>query len=188
MRKLLIAAVAVVLLSGAVLGGTVFHEPIAQAATQVLNVFVTNDSTHPVPTKEQNLDASGNIKVHEQGIANVNVSNASIPVNGTVSVTPGNSYLTASGKLTANGTITVNTTKYTYVSVHIWYENLNNPNAQPMQVAVVDGAGVYMETDTIDPTFLLSKVFTAPGTGMSLNVFTSDWTGIDAQYAIYGRA
>lgn len=82
-------------------------------------MFVTNDSTHPVPTKEQNLDASGNIKVHEQGIANVNVTNASIPVNGMVSVTPGNSYLLTSGKRTANGTITVNTTKYTYVSVHI---------------------------------------------------------------------
>lgn len=187
MRKLLIAA-AVLLLSSAVLGGTAFHEPIANAATQVLSVFVTNDSTHPVPTKEQNLDASGYIKVHEQGIANVNVTNASIPVNGTVSVTPGNSYLLTSGKLTANGTITVDTTKYTYVSVDIWYENLSNANAQPMHVSVVDGAGVYMETDTINPTFSLSKVFTAPGTGMSLNVFTSDWTGIDAQYAIYGRA
>jgi hypothetical protein len=187
MRKTVILGIALLVTSVVVLGGTVFRTQVADA-TNLMSVFVTNDASHPVPVREQNTDANGNIKVHEQGTANVNVTNPSIAVNGTVSVTPGDSVLLTSGKLTANGFITVDTTKYTYVSVHIFYENLNNPNAQPMHVFVSDGAGVSMETDTIDPTFSLSKVFTAPGTGMSLSVFTSDWTGIDAQYAIYGRA
>jgi hypothetical protein len=187
MRKTVILGIALLVTSVVVLGGTVFRTQVADA-TSIMSVFVTNDSAHPVPVREQNTDANGNIKVHEQGTANVNVTNPSIAVNGTVSVTPGNSFLLTSGTLTADGTITVDTTKYTYVSVHIWYENVNNPNAQPMHVSVLDGAGVPMELDTIDPTFSLSKVFTAPGTGLSLSVFTSDWTGINAHYAIYGRA
>lgn len=36
--------------------------------------------------REQNLDANGFIRVHEQGTSNVNVSNSSLPVSGTVSV------------------------------------------------------------------------------------------------------
>jgi hypothetical protein len=48
---------------------------------QISSVFVTNDSANPVPVQEQRTDANGNIKVHEQGTANVNV-------NGIVSVAP----------------------------------------------------------------------------------------------------
>jgi hypothetical protein len=36
------------------------------------------------PVLEQNLDANGLIRVHEQGTANVNVTNASLPVSGNV--------------------------------------------------------------------------------------------------------
>jgi len=45
-------------------------------------------SAAPAETKvrEQNLDGSGLIRVHEQGVANVSVTNASMPVNGTVNV------------------------------------------------------------------------------------------------------
>jgi hypothetical protein len=42
---------------------------------------VSNSKTTPVPVAEQNLDANGNIKVHEQGTANVNVTNSSVPVH-----------------------------------------------------------------------------------------------------------
>jgi hypothetical protein len=45
------------------LGATLFREEVAQAASAILNV------------QEQNTDANGNIKVHEQGTATVNVSN-----------------------------------------------------------------------------------------------------------------
>jgi hypothetical protein len=39
-------------------------------------VFVENDAANPVPVQEQNRDASGAIKVHEQGTANVVVTGA----------------------------------------------------------------------------------------------------------------
>src|SRR5439155_23397713 len=42
-------------------------------AAQITSVFVTNDSSHAVPVREQALDANGNIKVHEQGTGNVTV-------------------------------------------------------------------------------------------------------------------
>jgi hypothetical protein len=82
------------LVCGAALGATVLHDPIATAATPFTNVIVGNDATNPVPVAEQNRDGNNNIRVHEQGIAavheqgtaNVNVTNGSIPVTGTVSV------------------------------------------------------------------------------------------------------
>ena len=49
-------------------------------AAQITSVFVNNDAAHPVPVQEQRADANGNVKVHEQGTANVNVTNDSVPV------------------------------------------------------------------------------------------------------------
>jgi hypothetical protein len=68
MSKAIIPALSFVLLS-AVLGATVFREQVAHAASAVLQV------------REQNLDPQGNIKVHEQGTANVNVTNATVSVH-----------------------------------------------------------------------------------------------------------
>jgi hypothetical protein len=79
MRRALLPAF-LLLLGSVVLGATVFHEPVANAAQQVVNAFVTNDAAHPVPVQEQRADANGNIKVHEQGTANVNVANSVVPV------------------------------------------------------------------------------------------------------------
>jgi hypothetical protein len=79
MRKALVLGIALLVTSVVVLGGTVFRQQVADAANLV-NVFVTNDSSHPVPVREQNLDANGNIKVHEQGTASVNVTNSSLSV------------------------------------------------------------------------------------------------------------
>jgi hypothetical protein len=93
MRRGALAGVLLVV-CGAALGATVLHEPIATAATPFMNVIVGNDATNPVPVAEQNRDGNGNVRVHEQGIAavheqgtaNVNITNGSIPVTGTVSV------------------------------------------------------------------------------------------------------
>jgi hypothetical protein len=93
MRRGALAGVLLVV-CGAALGATVLHEPIATAATPFMNVIVGNDATNPVPVAEQNRDGNGNVRVHEQGTAavheqgtaNVNVTNGSIPVTGTVSV------------------------------------------------------------------------------------------------------
>jgi hypothetical protein len=70
----------------------VFQGQAARAASSILSVFVTNGPSHPVPAQEQNLDASGNIKVHEQGTANVNVTNTTVPVHeqGTAQVSVAN--------------------------------------------------------------------------------------------------
>jgi hypothetical protein len=79
MRKIVIPVALLVL--GVVMGGTVFAGQVAHAASSVLSVFVTNGPSHPVPAQEQNLDANGNIKVHEQGTASVNVTNTTVPVH-----------------------------------------------------------------------------------------------------------
>src|SRR5436309_15934899 len=81
MRKALIPAF-LLLLGSAVLGATVLREPIARAAAPISSVFVTNDASHAVP-------------VHEQGTANVNVTNAGgrvIPVAHDVTL-PTGTYL-----------------------------------------------------------------------------------------------
>jgi hypothetical protein len=81
MRKPLVLGIALLVTSVVVLGSTVFRQQVADASS-LLNVFVTNDSSHPVPVREQNTDANGNIKVHEQSTANINVTNTSaIPVH-----------------------------------------------------------------------------------------------------------
>jgi hypothetical protein len=72
MKKAVIPAF-MLLLGSAVLGATVFHQPLAEAAAPIASVFVTNDASSPVPIREQDLDANGNIKTHEQGIAKVSV-------------------------------------------------------------------------------------------------------------------
>ena len=52
---------------GVTLGATVFRTDIAQATGLAQAVTVSNTPAQPVPVREQNLDARGNIKVHEQG-------------------------------------------------------------------------------------------------------------------------
>ncbi len=86
MRRTIVSAV-VLMFVGVILGGMAFRQQVAYASA-VLSVLVTNDAAHPVPVREQNFDANANIKVHEQGTANVNVTNSSILVR-TPAVTDG---------------------------------------------------------------------------------------------------
>jgi hypothetical protein len=58
---------------GVVLGATVFRTDIAQATGLSPSVTVANTASNPVPVLEQNVDGK-NIRVHEEGTANVNVS------------------------------------------------------------------------------------------------------------------
>lgn len=67
MRRFLPVAVVMISL---ILGATVFRSELASAAMQALDVFVTNDSSHPVP-------------VHEQGTANVNVTGGTVNLGST---------------------------------------------------------------------------------------------------------
>jgi hypothetical protein len=66
-------------------------------AAQITSVFVTNDSAHPVPVQEQRTDANGNIRVHEQGTANVNVTNGSLNVASPAPIMGGGSVTSLSG-------------------------------------------------------------------------------------------
>jgi len=71
---------------GVVLGATVFRADIAQATGLAPSVTVVNTAADPVPVREQNLDGSGRIRVHEGGTASVNVTNSSVTVDGTVGI------------------------------------------------------------------------------------------------------
>jgi hypothetical protein len=92
MKKALVPALLLVL-GSVLLGATVLREPLAWAAPPMPSVFVANDESSPVPAREQNLDADGNIKVHEQGTADVNVTNTSLPVAPPPPVTRGGGSL-----------------------------------------------------------------------------------------------
>jgi hypothetical protein len=74
---------------GVVLGATVFRSDIAQATGLAQSVTVNNTPAQAVPVREQNLDGSGNIKVHEQGTASVNVTNSSLTVASPAPITGG---------------------------------------------------------------------------------------------------
>jgi hypothetical protein len=77
MRRVIIPALLLILLS-VVLGATVFREQVAQAAATLM-------------VREQNTDANGNIKVHEQGTAAVHVNN--LPATQAVTISgPANSF------------------------------------------------------------------------------------------------
>jgi hypothetical protein len=52
---------------GVVLGATVFRTDIAQATGLAQSVTVNNTAADPVPVREQNLDANGNVRVAVQG-------------------------------------------------------------------------------------------------------------------------
>jgi hypothetical protein len=86
------ATVFLLLLGSAVLGATVLREPLAQASAPIASVFVSNDASSPVPVREQNLDANGNVKVHEQGTAKVDVTNSSLPIAPPAPVTGGGGW------------------------------------------------------------------------------------------------
>jgi hypothetical protein len=90
MKKAIIPAFLLVL-GSTVLGATVLQERLAWAAPPVPSVFVTNDASNPVPAREQNVDPDGNIKVHEQGTVDVNLT------NGNVNVTPRPDPVTGGG-------------------------------------------------------------------------------------------
>jgi hypothetical protein len=84
-----IAFVALAMLCGIVLSTTVFRNDIAKATGLAQSVIISNTPAQAVPVREQNLDGSSNIKVHEQGTAKVNVTNSSLTVAAPAPVTGG---------------------------------------------------------------------------------------------------
>jgi hypothetical protein len=75
MRTSVFSAFAVVfVIGGAVLSTTVFEKPVAAPASDIQSMVVANAPPQVLSVREQNLDADGNMKVHEQGVADVNVT------------------------------------------------------------------------------------------------------------------
>jgi len=70
-------------LLGALLGVLIGAFAYAQLSSEA-GAAPPPPSTQPV--REQNLDGSGLVRVHEAGTANVNVTNGAVPVTGTVTV------------------------------------------------------------------------------------------------------
>jgi len=86
MRPIILLAAVVALASG-LLGAFAYGELFGRAGA----------APPATAVREQNLDASGRIQVHEQGTANVNVTNGSLPVSGTLDV--GNLPIDGEGRL-----------------------------------------------------------------------------------------
>jgi hypothetical protein len=64
-----------------ILGGA-----IAGAITYSQSASARSSGPQAAPVLEQNVDANGFIRIHEQGTAEVHVTNTSLPVTGTVNV------------------------------------------------------------------------------------------------------
>jgi hypothetical protein len=75
MKRLALTAI-LTLLGAVVLGATVFRDQMAQAT----------GLAGTAPVSEQNVDSHGLIRTHEQGTADVNVTNSSLQISGTPSV------------------------------------------------------------------------------------------------------
>lgn len=80
MRQRAVIGALLLIGAGVALGATVFRADIAQATGLAQAVTIDNTPANAVPVREQNRDGSGNIKVHEQGTANVNVTNSALSV------------------------------------------------------------------------------------------------------------
>ena len=64
MRSAVVVAF-LLMLGSAVLGATVLRDPIAWAATPFQQVIIANDASKPIPVREQNVDAGGDIRVSD---------------------------------------------------------------------------------------------------------------------------
>jgi hypothetical protein len=94
-RRALIGAL-LLIVAGVALGATVFRTDIAQATGLAQAVTVDNTAANPVPVRERNLDANGDIKVHEQGAVRVRPA-AAITGGGSAVSLPGGGDLDVLG-------------------------------------------------------------------------------------------
>lgn len=187
MRRALVPAF-LLLLGSVVLAATVLREPLAKAATPIASVFVTNDSSHPLPVREQNLDANGNIKVHEQGTTNVNVTNDSaVPVKTQQQLTE----YAAEKELQEGGSpLDASVAQYREIRV---VSTLASPFiCSPGDQLIVDaseGGTLFFDLGTISfcqGADSFSRTFEVPGTAVAIRCSCDAATQVIV--AIYGRA
>ena len=120
MRRIVVLAVVLGLASG-LLGAFAYGELFGSASA----------APPATAVREQNLDGSGLIRVHEQGTADVNVTNGALPVTGTVDV--GNLPVDAQGNLRV-------ATQPTLTNTSVLFEGTINPG-ELIRTEFVDTAG-----------------------------------------------
>ncbi len=184
-RRALIAALMLIGL-GVFLGTTIFREDIAYAAQ-----LVSADIVGP-------LDAQGNVKVHEQGTANVNVTNRALAVSGTVNVDVTTSKLLATppGGLpvpTGNtiGIGTVDTASSSQVRIAADARQSPYCNDVFLRVDLEDAAGPSRHLLDIDlcqqQTGVVARVVDIPGTELSFSVQNQGDFDVTVDVTVWGR-
>ena len=171
---------------GVLLGTTVLRDEIAQAAQ-----LVSADIVGP-------LDAQGNVKVHEHGTADVNVTNRALSVSGTVNVHATTTKILATppggvevpqgfGNLVAIGTvataslsqlrIAADLRQFPYcndVFLHVDLEDAAGPARHLLDVNLCQGDGV-------------SRIVDIPGTELSFSVENQGDFDVTADVTVWGR-
>jgi hypothetical protein len=182
-RKVLIAALALIGL-GVFSGTTVFREGIAQAAQAV-----TAEIVGP-------LDAQGNVKVHEQGTADVKVTNRAVPVVGTVDLDVTTTKLlgTPPGGLHVGPLDveigTVDTASFSQVRVAA---DLRDPGPLCelvfLHVFMTDASGSARDLLKADlcGNSPVTRVLDIPGTALQFLVSNSSGSDVTADVAVWGR-
>lgn len=166
MRKALVPTL-VLVLGSAALGATVFREQIASAAPGIQDVFVTNSTREPVP-------------VHEQGTAEVSVTNAPLAVreSGEQPVQQALEWQ-FSGVCIADDTYTVPAGKYLRIE-HVTFFQLvaqDRIGAFSVQTSLPSGAAEHFLEHTENGTSELVSIYASPGSVVTFRVVFRPITG-----------
>jgi hypothetical protein len=192
------------MITALLVGGLVLGGPVAQAASSLFDVFVTNDAAHPVPVRDQNVDANGNLKTHEQGIANVNITNgtlsvrsAGIPyqVSGTANLGSGSdggqNFPIPAGKLlvvqTASAMVLLPPGQTAAATLEILPASGSFTSAQPVPIPLTDQGTNVGGDEIFSGTQPLTAYAPSNPTGINISVGRSGTAGpAVAQLAISG--
>jgi hypothetical protein len=164
--------ITLLILGATILGSTVLREPIANAAQSV-------DANIIGP-----LDGQGNVKVHEQGTANVNVTNSTVPVHeqGTTNVKASDqTQVVLKRDFATDQDVTIAVDAYREIRVEL------NCSAGD-ELAIVDP----LSTNAFGPNILdilhceQSRVYETPGTTLVLHVAVGTFD--QPTVVVYGRS
>jgi hypothetical protein len=186
-------------------------------AANVSSVFVTNTASNPVPVQQQgtasvnvtntsvpvhdtNVDSNGNLKVHEQGTANVAQSGAwSVGVTGTPTVKSGD---VASVLGQSDGCVTVNpgqrptlnpdnedVSAYREVTVYLQFCGGDFFTDTSLVSVTSDGSSSLFAFDNLDPQGdQVVKTYDPAPAKLLIELWNNSTTSeTDIEYAIVGR-
>lgn len=183
MRKAVFVAF-LLMLGSAVLGATVLREPFAWAATPFQSVIVANTADNPVlvtqtgtvPVAQMgtanvnvtNVDANGNLKVHEQGTASVRAVDRTE-----------RAFTRAYG---ADAEDTIDVSAYREIRVYANVLNCVAPATVVLKVLTGGGSPVVLDTFTV-ACVDQSRTYEIPGERILL-----EWRGSGGAVSVFGRA